>query len=136
MKMFKKVLATTLVVSLLFANAIILTSCGKQTLEEYVKNDKETKQEIDSLAKSTGMKIKVKDNTATYSYDIGFKLSGEEAKSFKNSLDSSMKEMKETFVKQAKKLQKEAESDTVTIKVNYLSDKKVIASYTFTSKDK
>lgn len=136
MKMFKKLLVTTLIASLLFANAIMLTSCGKQTLEEFVKKDKETKQEIDTMGKTSGMKIKVEENTVIYDYDMGIKLDSKQKKALKDSLDQSMKEMKGTFVKQAKKLQKKAKTDTVEIKVNYLSEKKTVASYTFSSDDK
>lgn len=136
MKKIKVVLSTILIASLVFASAIMLTACGKPTLEEYVKTDKDTMQEIETVGNTSGMKIKVKDNTVFYNYNMDTHLSDKQAKDVKKSLDESMKDIKGNFIKQAKTLQKKAKSDTVEIKINYKAEKKTIASYTFSSDDK
>ena len=58
-----KLFALILVIAVAFSFA----SCGDKTLEKYVNDHKETKQEIESVGKGTGLSVKIEGNVVKLS---------------------------------------------------------------------
>ena len=66
-----KVLALILMLAMVMSVSMLMTSCGSDpsTLEEYVAQDSDLQEQLDSLADSQeGMAVEIKDNQIIYTY--------------------------------------------------------------------
>ena len=57
-----------LLLSLVLILMLTFASCGTKTLEKYVNDNAELKQQIESIGAGTGLEVDIKDNVVTYTY--------------------------------------------------------------------
>lgn len=115
--MVKKLLALLLCCVLV---VMTMTSCGSpSTLEEYVADNAEVADQIDSVAASSGMEIEIKDNTLTYIYKYDTTYTAEQVDYMKGIMDSALDNMASTFESLGTQLEDETGIDGIVIKVLY-----------------
>ncbi len=123
-----KVLAVVLMIALAFTFA----SCGKKTLETYVNDNDEVKQEIENVGKGTGLDLTIKDNTVTYTYKYDVTYKDDQVKVMKESLKTAIQNSESTFQSIISQLEKETEIDGISVVVEYINgDDSVIYSQEF-----
>ena len=97
-----------------------MTSCGSpSTLEEYIAENPEAEEGIDSVAASSGMEIEIKDNTLTYIYKYDTTYTAEYVDYMKGIMDSALDNMSSTFESLGTQLEDETGIDGIVIKVLY-----------------
>lgn len=115
--MVKKLLALLLCCVLV---VMTMTSCGSpSTLEEYVADNAEVADQIDSVAASSGMEIEIKDNTLTYIYKYDTIYTAEQVDYMKGIMDKALDNMSSTFESLGTQLEDETGIDGIVIKVLY-----------------
>ncbi len=123
-----KLFALILVIAVAFSFA----SCGDKTLEKYVNDHKETKQEIESVGKGTGLSVKIEGNVVKYTYKYDTTYKKDQMDLLKKSLEKAMEGSKESFGNVIKQLEEETKIEGISIVVEYLnSDDSKIFSYEF-----
>lgn len=119
MKALKKFLTGSIILSLIMAMAVMLSGCGEpETLEEYVNNDSEAKQQIESMS-SSGMDIDITDNTLTYTYTYDQTFDDATIQLMKPEMESAMSSMSSTFEGVADSLEEGSGIENITVKVIY-----------------
>lgn len=115
--MVKKLLALLLCCVLV---VMTMTSCGSpSTLEEYIAENPEAEEGIDSVAASSGMEIEIKDNTLTYIYKYDTTYTAEQVDYMKGIMDKALDNMSSTFESLGTQLEDETGIDGIVIKVLY-----------------
>ncbi|MCR5640746.1 MAG: DUF4854 domain-containing protein [Lachnospiraceae bacterium] len=116
----------------------LLVGCGAPAnLEEAVANDKEAKEQIDSMASESGVAIDIKENTLTYTYDLGMELDDEQKEAVVEQLDASIASNDSVFVDIAKSLEDETGVSGVQVVVTYTdSNGNAIYSATYNSTER
>ena len=138
MKKFVAVVVSTLTVA-----ALLLVGCTKEsepkTVESIVNSNEDVAATIQSGADDAGVKIDIKDNTITYSYDIsnvdGITDKMMEDEDFVKSIEDSFAVQKDSLANVCKKIEEKADIENVIVKVIYTYNDKEVASTSFTSAD-
>lgn len=112
-----KVLAIVLMIALVFTFA----SCGKKTLETYVNENDEVKQEIENVGSGTGLDLTIKDNTVTYTYKYDVTYKDDQIKVMKESLEKAITRSESTFQSIISQLEKETEIDGISVVIEYIN---------------
>lgn len=112
-----KVLAIVLMIALAFTFA----SCGKKTLETYVNENDEVKQEIENVGSGTGLDLTIKDNTVTYTYKYDVTYKDDQIKVMKESLEKAITRSESTFQSIISQLEKETEIDGISVVIEYIN---------------
>lgn len=82
----------TAVALILLMAAMSLAGCGKpDTLEEVIKNDQDTQDELDKIAEENDMDIDVKDNTVTYTVTLDSEVDDSMVDTYKSAFDEAFK---------------------------------------------
>jgi len=117
--MKRKALLISVVLVLLLATSVILSGCGgTSTLEEYVNNNEELSQQIESYSTS-GMTIDISDNTLTYTYKYEQSFDDTTAKLMTSSLEQAMSSMDSTFESIKTTLIEETDISDIIVKIVY-----------------
>lgn len=133
---FKK--TAIFVITLIMLLAFAACSSQPKTIEDYIAKDKDMQQDINETADQAGMKVDVKENTITYTYDISNlsdDITDELAKSdeLKASMETALDGAASTFVGLCKQLEDETKIKGVKMVVKYVYNDYVITERTFTS---
>lgn len=119
MKILKKTLVVSIVMSMLLAMALMFSGCGgNETLEDFVNSDSEAKEQIDSLS-TNGMTIDISGNTLTYTYAYSQTFEPDMAELMGDQLEEAMSSMDSTFESVADTLEEESGIDDITVRVVY-----------------
>ena len=138
MKKFIAVFVSTLTVA-----ALLLVGCTKEsepkTVESIITSNEDIAATIQSGADDAGVKIDIKDNNITYSYDIsnvdGINEEMLEDEDFVKSLEDSIESHKAWSANVCKKIEDKAGIEGVVVNVIYTYNEKEIVSKSFTSAD-
>lgn len=120
MKILKKTLVVSIVMSMLLAMALMFSGCGggDETLEDFVNSNTEAKEQIDSLS-TNGMTIDISGNTLTYTYAYSQTFEPDMAELMGDQLEEAMSSMDSTFESVADTLEEESGIEGITVKVVY-----------------
>ena len=114
------------------------TSCSKpKTIEEYVKNDADAMEEVQSAADSAGLEVSFSGNDVIYTYDLS-SLDGVTEDVIKSDLmieqlTSALESTSDTFAGLCKELEEQSKIEGVQIIVNYTYGEETIVTKTFNS---
>ena len=114
------------------------TSCSKpKTIEEYVKNDADAMEEVQSAADSAGLEVSFSGNDVIYTYDLS-SLDGVTEDVIKSDLmieqlTSALESTSDTFAGLCKELEEQSKIEGVQIVVNYTYGEETIVTKTFNS---
>lgn len=118
-KHMSKTTITSLLLSLMLAMGLILTSCGgPANLEEMVNSDEDLKAQIESFSTS-GMTIDIKENTVIYTYKYNQVFDEAMAAEMGTQLESGIDSMSSTFNSVKQQLIDESGFDDITLKIIY-----------------
>ncbi|MBR0399908.1 MAG: DUF4854 domain-containing protein [Mogibacterium sp.] len=119
----KSLIYTIMIMALLMA--LVMSSCEKkpETLEEFVNSNEESMEDIQKTADESGLKVDIKGNEVTYSYDIsdydGMTEEIAKGDQMKKALEDALNDASDTFTGLCGDLEEESGIEGVTIKVNY-----------------
>jgi transcriptional regulator with PAS, ATPase and Fis domain len=105
--------------------ALVMSSCEKkpETLEEFVNSNEDSMKDIQKTADESGLKVDIKGNEVTYSYDIsdydGMTEEIAKGDQMKKALEDALNDASDTFTGLCGDLEEESGIEGVTIKVNY-----------------
>ncbi len=119
-----KILALVLMLAMVLSVSMFMTSCNSEpsTLEEYVAQDDELKEQLDQFAESQeGMTIEIKENQIIYTYTFAQQLDEDIVEASQEQIESSMSSFASTFENIASSCEEETKIKGVTVKVNYLN---------------
>ena len=133
MKRVKTSVITVLVFALMITSIPFASFAGSMTLEKYLKKDPKAMSQLKKEAKASGVKIKFKGNTVTYSYDLKGKLSKKKAFSAKTrkALTKELKKNKKLFKGICKDIRKQTGIRKTKVVVKYTYKGKKVVSMTF-----
>lgn len=120
-----KVLALILMFAMVMSVSVFMTSCSSDpsTLEEYVSQDEDLKDQLDSLANSQeGMAVEIKDNQIIYTYTYPQQIDESVLDDAKEQLESAMDSMGSSFESIASSCEEQTGIKGVTVKVSYLNN--------------
>jgi len=119
-KKSSRILLTSLVLSLLLSMSLLLSGCGSSpaTLEEYVNNNEELAQEIESYT-AEGMSIDISGNVLTYTYKYDQTFDDATSKIMTSSLEEAMSSMDSTFESVRDTLIEETGFSDISVKIIY-----------------
>ncbi len=121
-----------LLLSLVLILMLTFASCGTKTLEKYVNDNAELKQQIESIGAGTGLEVDIKDNVVTYTYKYKETFTDDQLKVVKTSLEQAMSKAEGQFTNIVTQLEKETEIDGISVVVKYMNgDDKEIYSKEF-----
>ena len=121
-----------LLLSLVLILMLTFASCGTKTLEKYVNDNAELKQQIESIGAGTGLEVDIKDNVVTYTYKYKQTFTDDRLKVVKTSLEQAMSKAEGQFTNIVTQLEKETEIDGISVVVKYMNgDDKEIYSKEF-----
>ena len=134
----------TLIVLMIMAviTALCFTACGSKetmTLEQYVQDNPDVQESIDSAMTDSNVAVVIKENDISYNFDLS-KMDGyteELAKSdaIISALDDALAAAGGTFGGICKSIEESTEITGITTTVNYTWEDEVLVSKTFTSAD-
>ena len=119
----KSLISIIMVMTLLMA--LMMSSCEKkpETLEEFVNSNEDSMEDIQKTADESGLKVSIKGNEVTYSYDIsdydGMTEEIAKGDQMKKALEDALNDASATFTGLCGDLEEESGIEGVTIKVNY-----------------
>ena len=127
-----------LVLAFVMVMAVFMASCSKpQTIEEYVKNDKDMEEELQNVADTSGLAIAFSGNDIIYTYDIstldGVTEDVGKSDLMKDQLASALDSTGDTFIGLCKQLEEESKIEGVQIVINYTYGDEVLVTKTFNS---
>lgn len=135
----RTIIAIIMIMSM--AAGLMLSSCAKkpETLEAYVKSNKDVQEEINSMATDKSMKVEIKDNAITYTYDLA-DAEGSTEESIKDpavqeSLVSLLESSKDQFVNTCKELESTTGLSGITMTVTFTYEGEEIVTRTFSAAD-
>lgn len=120
-----KVLALILMLAMVMSVSMFMTSCSSEpsTLEEYVAQDEDFQEQLDSLASSQeGMTVEIKENQIIYNYTFPQQIEEDVLKDVKTQLDESMDAVSSTFEKIASSAEEQSGIKGITVIVSYLNN--------------
>ena len=137
----KKKSLIAIVMLMCMLTGLALSSCVSKpdSLEAYVKSNKDVREQIDSEATDKGMKVEIKGNAITYTYDLA-NAEGSTPESMKDpvvqeSLASLLDDSKDQFVSSCQQLESTTGLSGITITVTFVYEGEDIASKTFSAND-
>lgn len=118
--MKKKTLVISFILVLMLAMSMLLAGCGggPANLEEYINNNEELAQEIESYS-TAGMDIDVSENTLTYTYKYSQVFDEATAALMTSSLEDAMSSMDSTFESVRDTLVEETGISEIVVKIVY-----------------
>lgn len=133
----------TLVLSVLTITALLLTGCSKdsapKTVESIVNSNEDVATTIKGAADESGVKVDIKDNTITYTYDISSvdgiteEMIGDE--NFVKSLETSIAGQKTSLANICTSIEEKTGIEGVVVNVVYSYGDKEVVSTSVTSAD-
>lgn len=120
-----KVLALILMLAMVMSVSMFMTSCSSEpsTLEEYVAQDSDLQEQLDSLASSQeGMTVEIKENQIIYTYTYPDQIAEDILDDVKAQFESAMESMGSTFESIASSCEEETGITGITVKVSYLNN--------------
>ena len=133
----KKKSLLAVLLSLVMIVAMTACSSAPKTIEEYVENDKEAQEQVQSAADQSGLAVDFSGNDVIYTYDLSTieNVTEEVAKSdlMVEQLSAALQSTEGTFANLCEQLEKESKIEGVQIVVNYTYGDEVIVSKTFNS---
>ena len=133
----KKKSLLAVLLSLVMIVAMTACSSAPKTIEEYVENDKEAQEQVQSAADQSGLAVDFSGNDVIYTYDLSTieNVTEEVAKSdlMVEQLSAALQSTEGTFCNLCEQLEKESKIEGVQIVVNYTYGDEVIVSKTFNS---
>lgn len=121
-------------------STMILTACGgSKSLEQYVADNPEMQESIDSAKEGSNVEIKIEGNEITYIFDLS-KMDGYSEDIVKDeevisSLETSLISSAPTFGGISKQLEEQTKVKGITTTVNYTWEDEVLITKSFTSAD-
>ena len=121
-------------------STMVLTACGgSKSLEQYVADNPEMQESIDSAKEGSNVEIKIEDNEITYIFDLS-KMDGYSEDIVKDeevisSLETSLISSAPTFGGISKQLEEQTKVKGITTTVNYTWEDEVLITKSFTSAD-
>ena len=121
-------------------STMILTACGgSKSLEQYVADNPEMQESIDSAKEGSNVEIKIEGNEITYIFDLS-KMDGYSEDIVKDeevisSLETSLISSGPTFGGISKQLEEQTKVKGITTTVNYTWEDEVLITKSFTSAD-
>ena len=118
----------------------VLTACGgSKSLEQYVADNPEMQESIDSAKEGSNVEIKIEGNEITYIFDLS-KMDGYSEDIVKDeevisSLETSLISSGPTFGGISKQLEEQTKVKGITTTVNYTWEDEVLITKSFTSAD-
>ena len=127
MKRFLTTVATAM------AAMMLLVGCGgPANLEEALRKDEEAKAQIEQMSSESGVSIEVKENTISYTYDLGMELDDETKDAVVEQLNTQISAYDDTFTGIAKSVEDSTKLSGILVVVNYSdSQGNVIYSATY-----
>ena len=118
--MKKNTLVASLILVLMLAMSMLLAGCGggSANLEEYINNNEELAQEIESYS-TAGMDIDISENTLTYTYKYSQVFDEATAALMTSSLEDAMSSMDSTFESVRDTLVEETGFSEIVVKIVY-----------------
>lgn len=136
--MKKKTLLLMLILAVF--STMVLTACGgSKSLEQYVADNPEMQESIDSAKEGSNVEIKIEGNEITYIFDLS-KMDGYSEDIVKDeevisSLETSLISSGPTFGGISKQLEEQTKVKGITTTVNYTWEDEVLITKSFTSAD-
>ena len=121
-------------------STMVLTACGgSKSLEQYVADNPEMQESIDSAKEGSNVEIKIEGNEITYIFDLS-KMDGYSEDIVKDeevisSLETSLISSSPTFGGISKQLEEQTKVKGITTTVNYTWEDEVLITKSFTSAD-
>ena len=121
-------------------STMVLTACGgSKSLEQYVADNPEMQESIDSAKEGSNVEIKIEGNEITYIFDLS-KMDGYSEDIVKDeevisSLETSLISSAPTFGGISKQLEEQTKVKGITTTVNYTWEDEVLITKSFTSAD-
>ncbi len=149
--MKKKTVLTSLLLVLLMAVTVMFTGCGggeeatqeeatqettvqeEITLESFINDTPDLKEQIDAVAADNNMEIEISENTMTYYYNYPEVLTEDEVQIIKDEADKLMEDgMSETFEGEAEKMRENTGIEDITMTIIFRDPEGTeICSYDF-----
>lgn len=130
---------TALLLVLVMVMSVMVSACNKapKTIEEYINNDKESLEQINSAADESGLTVEFSGNDVTYSYDLT-NTNGASEELLKSDvmisqLTSQLESTQDQFVGLCKQLEEESKIEGIHIIINYKYGDEVLVTRTFDS---
>lgn len=119
-----KVLALILMLAMVLSVSMLMTSCGEpSTLEEYVAEDAELQEQLDSLAKSQeDMTVEIKENQILYTYTMPQQIEEDLLEDVKAKFEETMESLGSSFESIATSCEEQTKISGITVKVTYLNN--------------
>ena len=119
-----KVLALILMLAMVLSVSMLMTSCGEPaTLEEYVAENADLQEQLDSLAKSqNGMTVEIKENQILYTYTMPQQIEEDLLDDVKAQFEETMESYGSTFEGIASTCEEQTKISGITVKVSYLNN--------------
>ncbi|MCR4999001.1 MAG: DUF4854 domain-containing protein [Lachnospiraceae bacterium] len=115
MKKFAKMMAMAVMAT------VLLVGCGKPTsLEEALQNSESASDKIQEMATDSGVSIEVKENTITYTYNLGRELDEDTKALVVEQLEEKMAGYDDSFIAIAQGLEESTEITGITVEVRYV----------------
>ena len=121
-------------------STMIFTACGgSKSLEQYVADNPEMQESIDSAKEGSNVEIKIEGNEITYIFDLS-KMDGYTEEMVKDeevisSLETTLISSGPTFGGISKQLEEQTKVKGITTTVNYTWEDEVLITKSFTSAD-
>ncbi len=133
----------TVLLSALAVTALLFVGCTKEsepkTVESIVSSNDDVATTIQSGADEAGVKIDIKDNTITYSYDIsnvdGITEEMLEDEDFLKTIEDSLEMQKDSLANVCLTIEEKTGIEAVNVNVFYTYKDKEVAKASFTSAD-
>ena len=131
----------TLIVLMIMAviTTLCFTACGSKTLENYVKDNPDVQESIDSAMSDSNVAVEIKENDISYTFDLskmeGYTEDLAKSEEIKTALDQALGAAGNTFGGICKSLEESTEITGITTTVNYTWGDEVLVTKTFTSAD-
>ena len=119
--------------------SVMASACSKkpQTLEEYIKNDSESMEQVQNAADSAGLNVEFKENDVIYTYDLstidGVTEDIVKSDVMKEQLSSALDSTADTFSGLCKQLEEQSKIEGIKIVVEYKYGDEIIVTKTFNS---
>ena len=111
---------------------MLLVGCGGPAiLEEALQKDEEAKAQIEQMSSESGVSIEVKENTISYTYDLGMELDDETKDAVVEQLNTQISAYDDTFTGIAKSVEDSTKLSGILVVVNY-ADSQVNVIYSAT----
>lgn len=115
MKKYAKMMAMAVMAT------VLLVGCGKPaSLEEALQNSESASDKIQEMATDSGVSIEVKENTITYTYNLGRELDEDTKALVVEQLEEKMAGYDDSFIAIAQGLEESTEITGITVEVRYV----------------